>query len=94
MSRNCDFKQHIFAIATARTLITLDLDFASPFRFPPEGNEGIVAIRPPRPVLSAIKTTLQSVPAELTSRPSTGTLWIVEPGRIRVYDPHEEADLL
>ncbi len=89
----CDFKQHIFAIATARTLITLDLDFASPFRFPPEGNEGIVAIRPPRPVLPAIKATLQSVLAELTSKPLTGMLWIVEPGRIRVYDPHEEADL-
>ncbi len=78
---------------SARTLITLDLDFASPFRFPPEGTAGIVVIRPPRPVLSAIKATLQSVLGELTSKPLTGTLWIVEPGRIRVYDPHEETEL-
>ena len=78
---------------TARTLITLDLDFASPFRFPPEGTEGIVVIRPPRPVLPAIKATLESVLAELTSKPLTGLLWIVEPGRIRVYDPHVEPEL-
>jgi hypothetical protein len=61
---------------TARTLITLDLDFASPFRFPPEGTEGIVVIRPPRPVLPAIRATLLSVLAELTSRRLTGMLWI------------------
>jgi predicted nuclease of predicted toxin-antitoxin system len=75
---------------TGRTLMTLDLDFASPFRFPPQGTEGIVVIRPPRPVLPAIKATLESVLSELTSRPLTGVLWIVEPGRIRVYDPHAE----
>jgi predicted nuclease of predicted toxin-antitoxin system len=78
---------------TGRTLITLDLDFASPFRFPPEGTEGIVVIRPPRPVLPAVKATLQSVLAELTAKSLAGVLWIVEPGRIRVYDPHDEADL-
>ncbi|MHB8901754.1 MAG: DUF5615 family PIN-like protein [Thermoguttaceae bacterium] len=78
---------------SGRTLITLDPDFASPFRFPPEGTEGIVVIRPPRPVLTAIRATLESVLSELTSKPLTGVLWIVEPGRIRVYDPHEESNL-
>lgn len=78
---------------SGRTRITLDLDFASPFRFPPDGTEGIVVIRPPRPVLSAIRATLESVLAELTSKPLTGVLWIVEPGRIRVDDPHEETNL-
>lgn len=29
----------------------------------------------------------------LPSKPLTGVLWIVEPGRIRVYDPHEETNL-
>ncbi len=74
--------------AEGRTLITLDLDFANPFRFPPEPTEGIVVVRPPRPVLPAIRATLVSVLDELRSRPLTGVLWIVEPGRIRVYDPH------
>jgi predicted nuclease of predicted toxin-antitoxin system len=73
--------------AEGRTLITLDMDSANPFRFPPEPTEGIVVVRPPRPVLSAIRATLVSVLGELRSRPLTGVLWIVEPGRIRVYDP-------
>jgi hypothetical protein len=73
--------------AEGRTLITLDMDFANPFRFPPERTEGIIVVRPPRPVLSAIRATLVSVLGELRSRPLTGVLWIVEPGRIRVYDP-------
>jgi len=46
-----------------RTLITLDMDFANPFRFPPAQTEGIVVIRPPRPVLQAIRATLESVMA-------------------------------
>ncbi len=78
---------------TGRTLVTLDLDFANPFRFPPEGTEGIVVIRPPRPVLPAIRATLESVLDLLVAKSLAGVLWIVEPGRIRVYDPHEEADV-
>ncbi|MDD4269273.1 MAG: hypothetical protein PHO07_13185 [Pirellulales bacterium] len=50
-------------------------------------------IRPPRAVLPAIEATLESVLTELTSKPLTGVLWIVEPGRIGVYDPHEETNL-
>jgi predicted nuclease of predicted toxin-antitoxin system len=72
---------------SGRTLITLDLDFANPFRFPPEPTEGIVMVRRPRPVLPAIRATVVSVLDELRSRPLTSVLRIVEPGRIRVYDP-------
>lgn len=72
-----------------RTLITLDLDFSNPFRFPPEPTEGIVVVRPPRPVLPLIRATLQTVLPELLSRSLKGKLWIVEPGRIRLYDPDE-----
>ncbi len=75
--------------ATGRTLITLDMDLASPFRFPPEPTEGIVVVRPPRPILPAIRATLVSGLDELRSRPLKGMLWIVEPGRIRVYDARE-----
>jgi hypothetical protein len=73
--------------ADGRTLITLDLDFANPLGFPLEPTEGLVVVRPPRPLLPAIRATLVSMPDELKSRPITGMLWIVEPGRIRVYDP-------
>ena len=35
-----------------QVLITLDLDFANPFRFPPEDTAGVVVVRPPRPLLA------------------------------------------
>ena len=73
-----------------RTLITLDLDFSNPFRFPPVPTEGIVVLRPPRPTLPLIRATLASTLPDLKSRMLKGTLVIVEPGRIRVYDPREE----
>jgi hypothetical protein len=47
--------------ANGRVLITLDLDFSNPFRFPPDDMEGILVVRPPRPVLAAIRATLVSV---------------------------------
>ena len=43
--------------AVSRTLVTLDLDFSSPLRFPPEHSEGIVVARPPKAVLSSIRAT-------------------------------------
>jgi predicted nuclease of predicted toxin-antitoxin system len=47
--------------ANGRVLITLDLDFSNPFRFPPFECEGIIVVRPPRPILPAIRATLASV---------------------------------
>jgi predicted nuclease of predicted toxin-antitoxin system len=75
-----------------RVLITLDLDFSNPFRFPPGGTEGIIVVRPPRPVLSAIRATLLSILPQLKTLPLKGMLWIVEPGRIRFHDPDEPLD--
>ncbi len=75
-----------------RVLITLDLDFSNPFRFPPLEGEGISVVRPPRPILQAIKATLASVLPQLKTQSPNRKLWIVEPGRIRVYDPLEEPD--
>jgi len=71
----------------ARTLVTLDLDFSNPLRFPPAPSGGIVVLRPPRPVLPMIRATLASVLPDLSARSLQGRLWIVEPGRIRLYDP-------
>ena len=75
-----------------RVLITLDLDFSNPFRFPPGDTEGIIVVRPPRPVLPAIRATLLSILPQLKTLPLKGTLWIVEPGRIRFHDPDEPLD--
>jgi predicted nuclease of predicted toxin-antitoxin system len=76
--------------SNGRVLITLDLDFSNPFRFPPEDTEGIVVVRPPQATLRAVQVTLVSVIPQLKTHPLKGMLWIVEPGRIRVHDPLEE----
>jgi predicted nuclease of predicted toxin-antitoxin system len=81
---------HATCRANGRVLITLDLDFTNPFRFPPDDTEGIIVIRLRRPVLPAIQATLVSVLPQLKTQPLKGMLWIVEPGRIRVHDPHDE----
>lgn len=71
------------------TLVTLDLDFSNPIRFPPARSRGIIVLRPPRAVLSAIQATLVSAMKEIKSGLVEGKLWIIEPGRIRVFDPAE-----
>jgi hypothetical protein len=77
-------------VRSRRTLITLDLDFSNPIRFPPAPTAGIVVVRPPRPVLPQVQTTLASALPDLTRRSLGGKLWIVEPGRIRLYDPNQQ----
>ena len=73
-----------------RVILTLDMDFSNPLRFPPDDMAGMLVLRMPRPVLPLIRATLQSVLPMLATQPLRGKLWIVEPGRIRVYEPHDE----
>jgi predicted nuclease of predicted toxin-antitoxin system len=77
-----------------RALVTLDLDFSNPLRFPPGNYSGIAVLRLPAPanygeLLAATKTLTKA----LESEPLPGKLWIVEIGRIRVYRPETEQDL-
>ena len=44
--------------SNGRVLITLDLDFSNPFRFAPKDIEGIIVVRPPRPILPASRAML------------------------------------
>ena len=75
--------------AVGRTLITLDLDFSNPLRFPPDVSEGIVVTRPSKAMLSSIRATLWSIVPQLKTGAVKGKLWIVEPGRIREHDPND-----
>ena len=75
--------------AAGRTLLTLDLDFSNPIHFPPEDTEGIIVVRPPQAVLPSIQATLWSFLPHLKTGAVKGKLWIVEPGRIREYDPNK-----
>jgi predicted nuclease of predicted toxin-antitoxin system len=69
-----------------RCLVTLDLDFANPIRFPPKQTSGIAVLRVPEPIsqeslLFVCRTLLAAPQIESIS----GALWIVEPGRIRKH---------
>ncbi|MBN1773950.1 MAG: DUF5615 family PIN-like protein [Deltaproteobacteria bacterium] len=75
------------AKAESRLLMTLDLDFANPLRFPPAGSAGVIVVRVPRPLLSSIVETVRAALPRLEQEVLAGRLWIVEPGRIRAYDP-------
>lgn len=76
--------------AEKRVLVTLDLDFADPVRFPPQASAGIVVLRPQRNTLTLIRAALESALPALKDASVEGALWIVEPGRIRAHEPDRE----
>lgn len=75
-----------------RVLVTLDLDFADPLRFPPAGGPGIMVLRPQRNTLAMIRETLSSALPALQRDQIEGALWIVEPGRVRVHRPEDDEE--
>jgi predicted nuclease of predicted toxin-antitoxin system len=77
---------------TDRVLITLDLDFANPFRFPPGSASGIIVLRPQSANISQVGSLLFQALDRLNKERIKGRLWIVEPGRVRVYEPEDEQD--
>jgi predicted nuclease of predicted toxin-antitoxin system len=77
---------------TDRVLITLDLDFANPFRFPPTPASGIMVLRPQNANLAQVRSLLFNALARLTEESIKGQLWIVEPGRVRVYLPDNDQE--
>ena len=78
--------------AEGRCLVTLDLEFANPLVFLPSRYPGIAVLRIPQKasatdLLMLIETLMEALKSEVL----IGKLWIVEIGRIRVYE-EEDAD--
>ena len=73
-----------------RTLVTLDLDFANPLRFPVAGTAGIVVLRVQRPGLSLLRSALEQALPRIKDGTVAGKLWIVEATRIREHSPESE----
>lgn len=74
-----------------RCMITLDLDFANIIRFPADSTEGIVVIRPNRPItLELLEYIAGQLIIELRKRSPQGCLWILEPTRLRIRKPAKE----
>ncbi len=69
-----------------RALVTLDLDFANPFRFPPEKHAGIAVLRgPARLTPDDLDALMKTLALALRNQDLNGHLWIVERGRIRLF---------
>lgn len=70
-----------------RALVTLDLDFATPLRFPPELYHGIAVLRLPKRVEQGdFEAVLETLARALTESNIIGHLWIVEKGRLRIFE--------
>jgi predicted nuclease of predicted toxin-antitoxin system len=81
---------HAVCVAENRTLITLDLDFSNPIRFPVADTAGIIVLRPPNATLPLIERLLRELPTLLETHSPAGELWIVEFGRLRIFAPEEK----
>ena len=69
-------------------LITADLDFAQILDYPPENYEGLIVLRHPHPTLAGMAMLVRQIVVALARGDSpVGCLGIVEPGRIRIYEP-------
>ncbi len=73
-------------LAEERCLVTLDLDFSNPLCFDPAEYAGIVVLRlpgiaTPQDLLDAFETLIGALETEEV----TGKLWIIQRGRLRVY---------
>ncbi len=72
-------------IREGRTLLTLDLDFSNPLRFPPEATEGILVVRPRRLAFAQIEGVLRVALSEAEKESVKGRVWIVESTRVRKH---------
>lgn len=76
-----------------RCLVTLDLDFANPLRFPPAEHCGVAVLRlPAKPTPQDLDNAVLTLAAHLKQADITGRLWIVEAERVREYEPPSEGN--
>jgi predicted nuclease of predicted toxin-antitoxin system len=74
-----------------RCLVTLDLGFANPIAYPPSRFAGIIVLRlPPHSDQDDLGRAVETTIDALASESPEGGLWIVQPGRLRVYDRSTE----
>lgn len=76
----------------SRALVTLDLDFANPLRYRPSEYAGIAVLRLPKNATADdLWTLVEVLAAGLRREELRGRLWIVETGRIRVFQEEPAA---
>ncbi len=74
----------------SRALVTLDLDFANPLRYRPSDYRGIAVLRLARkPSEGDLVHLVEVLAAGLKREELCGKLWIVEAGRIRIFQERD-----
>ena len=68
----------------SRILITLDLDFANIAAYPPHEYAGFIVLRPLSQSVPLVHTLLKKLLMILGTESPYGSLWILEPDRIRI----------
>jgi predicted nuclease of predicted toxin-antitoxin system len=73
-----------------RAMITLDLDFGNPLLFRPSQYPGIAVLRPSEPVSHHdLEDLCRTLIGGMAQERLAGRLWIIQRGRIRVYQEQE-----
>jgi predicted nuclease of predicted toxin-antitoxin system len=86
-----------------RCLVTMDVEFGNPLLYPPHEHRGIVLLRLPArsdrsAILQAIETFCDALRASLSPdrderMPGPDRhLWVVQPGRVRLYQGDQDAN--
>jgi predicted nuclease of predicted toxin-antitoxin system len=76
----------------SRALVTLDRDFGQVLRYPPAATAGIVVLEiGPRATHAGLLDRVRELLTLLDARSPGGALWIVEPGRLRIHLPADDA---
>lgn len=81
-----DEEIHAAASKENRSLVTLDVDFSDPIRFPPSQTAGTIVLRPRVPSFAMIRLLLNEAMTFARDESPEGKIWIVEPGRVRVWE--------
>jgi hypothetical protein len=74
--------------AEGRCLVTLDVGFSNPLVFRPADYPGIAVLRLPRRfAYHHLVEAVQTLIFGLANDSIFGRLWIIQPSRIRIFDP-------
>ena len=77
--------------AEGRCLVILDLDFSNPLQFNPQNYSGIAVLRlPSRPTPQDLDDAIETLIGGLKRESIMGKLWIIQRGRIRIYQQEKE----
>lgn len=68
-----------------RCLVTFDTDFCNILNYPADETQGIIVVRPNRPItLASIRIIAEQIVQLLQVRNPEGCLWVLEPDRLRI----------